>query len=334
MFEEDELNVTTTSSVGHKVDIFYYGPDPVVGPSILERSNDQIIDSVFQIVGFSQRKPLSIYRPETGRLMQCLNWLAISEPNPNDTTIMCTNKTITIPKDGVYMIKLRSSEIGSGGLANITINGNTTYSSAPFYYSSCQVELRAFWPKFSIMAYSATPSIDDPMLFVEGNVSERVVGFNDDRGGTVGSLFSLPTYDACVTDSFLVKTSSIHISSYGSLLPESTCNIRVVAYDDDAISFSPILRKGDKEILANHKEGEMVNVTSFTTLDGLIRLSSSDEISTVCVYDIQGVLLSTIGIKDKEASIPIEKTCIRRRGMYVIVTKTEKGTKVHKVYVK
>jgi len=234
--QNDIINFTTTSSTPHKLDVFFYGERTVFNPIYLGEGDTTDGIRIDPIV--IRRKNVIAYEPATNSQAQGLNWLGVSESdNGGNHTIY---KTITIPRTGLYMIKLRGSGNGVQGLADLCINQTEYHNDCPFFYYGNEVEFPADHRRHSAMAYSSWPGHSDPMIFIEGNVSERVVAFNDDHSDINSFSYGLDEWDPFVEMVFSVKTSAIHLSNYGSLNPDTTCILRFIANAGNGVNaYSP-----------------------------------------------------------------------------------------------
>lgn len=231
-YENQDIFIATSSTVEHNIDMVFLGTP---GFPNFVGSNTSTPDVSINGFGDLIERPnyaklrLS-YTQATSDEMQGLNWRGPSEYSLNSTSHLATIH-ITIPKDGYYFLRVRTKDAGKIGVADVNINGDYFYEDVPISYSMVSYSIPANGEKYVCMARSSRPGYDDTLLFVEGNRSEKIVGFNDDCSSSNGSLFKLGYYDSYFADTYKVKTSGISVSNYSSVSPKSTCSIIVRKFD-------------------------------------------------------------------------------------------------------
>lgn len=177
-----------------------------------------------------------LYTEATSDEAQGLNWKRNSTMNKSaDYESSFTTK---IPFTGLYMVKLRSTQNRILTVGDMTIAYTTKpttsafpqyhqdmYENVPIYYSSVEYIVPKNADNYTILTKGKQGDPRDPMLFVEGNDANRVVGFNDDATNDAISAYGLQPKDACIEQIYNIATSDLHITNYTSLNPETTYTV-------------------------------------------------------------------------------------------------------------
>ena len=242
-----------------------------------------------------------------------LSWKKISEPvitptSTSKTPIYEATIRVRIPLTGLYMLKPRTIKSKVASIANVSING-VTYNKVPIYYNHIDCVMPADGVKYSAYTVCDNPEVDDPMIFVEGNAGNRIVGFNDNISDNDRRLYSEPSEkDAFVNLSYKVDTSGLHVTSNNSNNPQSNCMV-YGGINISRPSFAP-KRNPVRNIHPKDKGNSIANVE---------------------IFDINGILLKKIETTDN-GTANIGKL---KPGIYIVNTTNEIGEKsTHKIIVK
>ena len=312
-----ELNIVTRGSIGHEVDVFYFGQlNTPVG-----NLGNKITQSVW---------------PASNSEAEGLNWLGVSEDSAGLANVQKIDKTIRITKTGYYILKLRSKQNGVLGTVDMTVNGTFSFRNCPVYYAGQTLVIpdstvRTLYTKCSMPLYG------DPMLFIEGNVSDRIVDFNDD-GNQTG--FGQSLYDSFISRSFNVKTSAFHISNYSSVLPTSFCDVYYVHGDSTEAALAKKHHTdihGKKAIVPVSEPNNQVSFyPESPSLSTAMSISSSTRILGIRTYDLSGRELRSLHGMGQTCFSPLrpDELGISEKGVYLFVVNTENGIFVRKINFK
>ena len=265
---------------------------------------------------FSQNALDLFYYGDTDSITNYINnlsWKQICEPvitpaSNNITPMYKATIKVRIPLTGLYMLKPRTIKSKIASIANVSING-VSYNKVPIYYNHIDCVMPADGVKYTAYTVYDNPEIDDPMIFVEGNAGNRIVGFNDNISDNDRRLYSEPSEkDALVKLSYKVDTSGLHVTSNNSNNPQSSCMV-YGGINISRPSFSP-KRNSVRNIRPKDKGNSIVKVE---------------------IFDINGILLNNVEATDNGT------VCIGKlnSGVYIVSTINEIGAKsTHKIIVK
>lgn len=275
---EEFVASATTNSFKNALDLFYYGE----------------IDS-------------------TTNYINDLSWKQIGEPvisatsDRKNPTYTATLK-VRIPRTGIYMLKPRTIRDRVANITNVNING-MTYNKVPVYYSHIDCIMPADGIKYTAYTVCDNPETDDPMIFVEGNAGNRIVGFNDNISENDRKLYHDPSEkDALVNLSYKVETSGLHVTSNNSNNPLSSCMV-YGGINISRPSFAP-KKLPLKNMISNVKDNRINNVKIFDKNGFFVKKVQATDSGDVHIGNLNA-------------------------GVYILCTTNNKGEKsTHKIIVK
>jgi hypothetical protein len=343
--KDQDIFITSSSDIAHDIDVIYYGelilPPPL--PDEEDTSDISITDSDVTETQ-SKRPPVTKKVPDlpmiyaTSAEMQGLNWKNESEQVVNSTKQVATVR-MTVPKTGYYLVRLRSHENGVLGTADLNFNGTYYYEDATIYHTSLSCVIPADGNEYTTLTNCYNPGTDDPMIFILGAASERIVGYNDDGASAIISEYNLDKRDAVITQKYNMPTSNITVSNYSSSAPESSCSILArisSAVDEDAIS--TIMRSKTNQITSvidELKESTSnVNILGTFNLGSMLYLNSDNIIQDVMAYDIMGAEIGHIKCEKKCLELSTSSLNINKIGIYIIRVLTDVGSITKKIVIK
>lgn len=357
---EQEIFITSSSHVEHAFDMFYYGkeksfiayPDSFLRPVIPVRpstpgqlSNYSTINPSF--IGDSvhtypsiNAKLRTIYTPATSEEIQGMNWKGVSERAVNSSNVYVATLKITIPKTGIYMIKLRSANDRVLSIADLNVDGVYYYENVPIYYARIDCVMPADGNSYAALTMCNNQGTDDPLLFVEGNVGERIVGYNDDTPSQKKQYFDLDAWDSYIRQEYRVKTTGLHVSSYSSSKPESKCIVMGGISEEAEASgksmISPRTKTNETTERSNiENENTILISPKSPEILSSINISSQEKINAIHVYNMSGVKTATYTVNDNRTTIPLSELNINSSGLYIFSIETEDGyTSQQKVSVR
>lgn len=323
--EGQKIRLNTISKIPHSLDIFYLGQ-----PYYTKDISINTLSSL-ENIGFEHIKP--IYKKASSDEMQGLSWKRNSIIKLDTTPIeYFTDMRIKIPKTGIYMIKSRSANRNMLGSIEFYLN-NEYECSSPIYYSYIDCEFPDS-TNCGIIAKS-DKSNTDPMLFVEGNLGGRIVGFADDTYNTdIKSQYNLQETDAFLAQSYKFKTSRIHVCNYSSLDPERTCTLKGFILDESSEFKSPqndINQDIEERIVLS---GKNIIRRQAITMCEPIEINPTNGIKGLTVYNIKGIILSDIPLNESTREILCKHIGINSKGMYLLVFHTTNGDISKKIIIK
>ena len=338
-----EISVSSTSETPHVIDIFYYGKQELVAtdpisPIIPVNSVSETTGCVIDTADFvpypsipGLDKITIAYISATPDEIQGLNWKAVSERTSDNTGIYSASKTITIPVTGLYMIKLRSATDRTLGVADVTVNGLYSYEDSPIYYAKVSYSI----PDNAGYAVMTVKDDGDPMLFIEGNDAERIVGYNDDAPSDSASAYSLTTYDSFVFQSYHIRTTGMHVCNFSTLNPESTCTVMVGTPENSNLGSNVYSLKNHREESAGlsdvYAENNATIFPSPASISQPVTIIDSGTIHRVKIYGLCGTMVADIAADNSVMTFTPSEHNIIRGGIYIFTVETENGMSVYKI---
>lgn len=332
--EGEELSVNSASRIQHCVDVFYIG----------QPYNFNIANSASKANEFNtnncdgttiepplQLKPVFI--PASTEEMQGLSWKRnpIVNLDSGSKVFFTTSMKIRIPKTGLYIIKARSIQNGMLGTVDISINGKYEYD-APIYYSAVNCIFPADDNNYAVLT-KADDIYSDPMLFVEGNMGNRIVGFADDNGNdNIKSAYGLGLYDAYLSQVYKIRTSNMHVTNYNSLSPEKTCVLKGFLEEGNQLGKAMANITCKKEEQGN-KELAIYGPQSVMPTS-VAQFSSPIEITNIQAFDMHGRLMSTATINSSKCTVSIHMLGLHKKGVYILIFNTREGKISRKIVVR
>lgn len=330
--QNQEVHFATSSTIPHVVDIFYYGSEKrITADSLFSISNKG-----FYITPTSMAKSIGdfttvqippkitmMYTPATADEIQGLNWKRISQRNASIQDRHFTDFTINFHKEGFYMVKLRSIENQTLGVADLTID-NLTYESVPMYYSAIDCTMPADGKPYAAAALRNSEPLSDPMLFVEGNDGLRVVGYSDDNGGTILGEQINKGKDAFIKQTYYIDTQRLHVCNYSSENPEGNCIIIGGASDEDDQN----TENSPTELSVKASKKHTYNSFSPSISDARKAPQPNNNVISIDIFDISGKRIKTC-----QTTSGVHSLLVNIPGVYIIQTTTESGTYREKLII-
>ncbi len=339
--EGQEIFITASSQTEHSIDMFFYGT---------KYQNFNVSDTAILIaskhIGHTPSSPQSeedfitgrakyTYTPAAPEEIQGINWRSPSELTLNTPQAHVSTMLVTIPKTGYYMIKIRSTQNRTLGVADVNVNGDYFYENVPIYYYKVDCEMPA-GTKYGALAMSNNNG-DDPMLFVEGGGSFKIVGYNDDAPAEPRQDYNLRYNDSYVGQVYFFPTKALHVCSYSSKDPESACTIigRIPDYYESQEAPKAIAnaRKNETEKTSgNLFLEESVSISpKAAELSSSVTISSNDMIKKIQVFNMSGVKIADCTVNDYSSNIRLSEMNINNNGIYIVNVETENGTISQKI---
>lgn len=335
-----EIFITSSSIAEHKIDVVFYGTSTIT--SVLNDSSattqpryPYMSTSSNGYVTIDKREQY-MYKRATSEEMQGLNWVGPSQKSLNSTTQVATVQ-ITIPKTGMYLVRLRTKESGLVSVADLNVNGAYYYEDVPISLSKVDCEIPADGNEYATMTCCDNFGTDDPFLFIHGNSSDRIVGFNDDGPSKKINQYNLSAWDSYISQRYLIRTSGISVSNYSSYKPVSKCSIlaRVLEGSESAAAQMMAQRKGTTgmSVISTKKENSVI-IPNNVERGSLLTVDAAEKINRISVFNLSGNCIGSASGKGKSVVISTSHLNMSQPGIYVISVETEKGITSKKVIVR
>lgn len=349
--KEQEIFIATSSTAPHKIDVVYYGSEPkyIENPGILQPINSIIspsnsdtnnsTNSNSLITNPEITLPIAKYRlaytPATSEEMQGLSWVFPSEKSLNSSIQLATAK-ITIPKSGIYLIRVRHASNGGSAIADVNVNGVYYYTDIPITlaYKDCVIPAdNNYYASFTCCNNFGT---DDPYLFIHGARCDKIVGFNYDAPSAKVKQYNISYLDSYISQKYLMETSGISVSNYSSSKPTSRCNIVARISEGAAQSVAKARAKGGNTagVTEIAITDESVRIAVPENLSGSFSINATEKIQKVSIYGLAGNHIGSVTCKDSCAYIPASSLNITQMGIYIISVETSTGITSKKVVLK
>ena len=341
-FTKDQVIFITTSSYSsHKIDIIYFGSpsqliiDPIIPIDPNSSSNNVIGNNQTTGGNGFNLKPDHIYTPATSQEMQGLNWLFPSQKTLN-SSIQVASARITIPKTGLYLVRVRHADNYTTGVADVNINGDYYYEDAPISYVYNPCYLPSDGEEHNVFTMCANPGVDDPFIFIHGAAGDRVVGFNDDAPSNMVAYHGLDDWDSYISQVYSIHTDGISVNSYSSNNPISHCDIYalvpeyIIDRDVDNISISDKNLSTSKEI-----NSALVDVVSPSDTYGDFSIRANESIKNIIVSDFSGNIVGSVSdVNRSSIVVPASFVNIKEPGGYFLQIETVSGMATKKFILK
>ncbi len=345
-----EIFITTTSETEHFIDVMYRTSDKSIFGTISSTANRKAntniiipppvtIDSSYirypDTIPTFYGKMREFYELATSEEMQGLNWKGISAPAKNTTKQVATVR-FTVPKSGKYLVRLRSKKNGVLSVADLNVNGEYYYENAPIYFAGVSCVIPADGYTYASMTNCSVPGTDDPLIFIHGANSDRLVGFNDDGPSSKLTQYNLSGWDAYIAQKYLVKTNGISVSNYSSSKPVSKCDIlaRVVEDAPQPTAVKAPKSRETSESTSIPIVDNSVSIPGMVGLDATLTITATDNINRVSVFGLAGNRLGSIESGSPSISVPVSELNILQRGIYIVSVETATGVTSQKVVIK
>ena len=328
----DDIHFQSSSTVEHVIDVAYCG--------VFIKNTMSTNDNSTTANGHSTNNPSNniisnnILLPSTEE-MQGLNWKFPSEVSAGNANRQVAKGIITIPKTGLYMVKMRSAKNGLLSIANLVVNNKYSYESAPIYYSSVDYEIPADGNYYSAIAISPETATN-PMLFVEGADAERIVGFYyDTQSPFFESYKPIIKRNAYIIQSYLVKTTGLHACNFSSSSPETSCNILINPLNPTIEAQQPLRTMAADATGIELADSRVAVSPNPVSRELSVTISSTNEISRIDAYGIAGSRVTSVPASGHSVTIPLADLGIHEAGMYVLNVTTSGGKEsTHNIIVK
>lgn len=191
--------------------------------------------------------------------------------------------------------------------------------------------------EYASMTKSANPGIDDPMIFIHGNGSDRVVGWNDDGPAAKIEENNLDKRDAYISQVYKVPTSGISVSSTSSSRPVSKCHVitRMAVNDSQPSSQKKAPEVNNMTYISKlSMESEGISIPGSVKLGEGLAISSENRIKEISVFDMAGNMLAKKTVNSDSASMSLSSLNIDSAGVYVVTVATDKSKVSGRILVK
>ena len=172
-----DIFITSSSGAAHDLDVVYFGSPSISMPSSAP-ARTGIGPTIIQPGGNPYLKPDITYTPATSEETQGLNWKGVSEAAINSTMQVATVR-MTVPKSGIYLVRVRTRVSGAYSVADLNINGEYFYENVPITFHKVKCTIPADGNEYATMTRCATYTEDDPFLFIHGGGGDRIVGLKE-----------------------------------------------------------------------------------------------------------------------------------------------------------
>lgn len=337
--------LTTSSSKPHIIDMMYCGqykqtgflvnpPGPPIFPPVTPPLHSNAVNPGANLPDLEIVTLVYASSEE----MQGLNYIAHSEELPGSDSNVATLKVASIPKTGVYLIRLRTTDNNVQGTADLHIDNEYYFDNCPISCSRRDKIIPADGNEYVIMTKSDNSGIDDPMVFIHGNRSDRLIGWNDNGPYDILKDFGLYKRESYIRQIYRMPTSSISVSNASSSSPVSRCDvITYIIQDNSQPEQAPF--KTQSADTVNRKMGAEFNPVHVEfpgslKSDEYLNVNSTSEIETITVSDLSGNMLSSLCVKSNSVSVPVSSLNMASKGIYVVSVTTCDGVKSGKILVK
>lgn len=336
--EGQEVSFKTSSKTPHAIDLFIFASTPLsasVGGSLAGGSSlgGLVIGKDFPLTDPSVPYNKGLYILPTNNEMQGLSWKRNSEPSLSNPDNHEALMKVKIPKAGKYMLKLRSADNNVLGVCDLTMNGSYRYNNVPIYYYGVSEQIPADGDAYLVYAAGVNPESDDPMLFVQGNAADRIVGYNDDAPSDVLQEWSLGKHDSYFCQVYKVKASGVHVCNYSSSNPESSCFIDVwnkaeLAAAQNAVSAqrSFVSAKSPTERMGLSGRVQECSATK--------QLPVSSDVKSIQVFSLSGTRVASFSSERCHSGVSVSDFSGKKGEAYIIVSETGHGLVTQKIIVK
>lgn len=328
--KNQEIFITSSSDIEHTIDVQFYGTRNV---PILPPKSPGILDSlgVIKYKTTLTLRPIYLYTPATSAEMQGLSWSRPSEKALNSTKQVGTVK-ITIPQTGLYLVRMHSKEIGELSVADLNVNGEYYYEDAPIYFSYVPCKIPADGIEYASMT-NCYSSSDNPMIFIHGGGSDKLVGYNNNGESSKLTEYGLSSLDAYISQVYYMPTTGISVSNYSSSNPDSKCSIYARVANGNHANAAKAMRN---ELSSTTSIGDVndnnTNSLSISIQGNLLNICSDIGIKSVKVYALSGSTLAHFTCNGTETHVSMPS--IMGKGIYVVSVETKQGISSRKLVVR
>lgn len=330
-YEEGEtINVTTTGTAPHYIDIFYVNSTPLrLEPYPLYPRDFVKEGEVKQTsnLGMGNKFILPFWRiAECDRFTQQLGWLAISQKARNNS-FHIASKTILAPKTGLYFIKVRRQTEGDTGVADVIVDNLYFYEKQPIACSGRQAVMPRGEERVA-MTLKLPEDTDenlkyDPWIFIEGAGGHRVVAYDDDASQEQRQKYGAKRNDAVIEMSYDMPTTGFHLVSYRSETPKFLCHV-----------ITDLDPKGDESMRFERQTiptRDVCSLLEITTDGQSLSLQRREPVKLISlqILDINGIALftSACNASDDKSRYQIDISSLKNETptIYYVVIDTDQG---------
>lgn len=326
-----QIYITTSSAVPHKIDAMFYGTPYEFRPNItngdsLVLNPGKSFPGTLNPGSFPSDSRLKLaYTHATSEEMQGYGWVSPSEKTLNSSSHVATMR-LDVPKTGMYLIRVRHTVSGASSVADVTVNGMYFYENAPISLAYFDYKIPSDGKKHASMTLSYDLDKDDPLLFIHGGGCDRIVGYNDDGPKDKNELYELSSKDSYISQKYFMKTSGISVSNYSSLDPQSFCTV-YADINEETPNLSKSKGKNVSSKTFSNSNG-IVDTTVISipaTVNGTLSISGPEKIESISVYGVAGNCIGTVAVDKLNISIPIRDLMVTTSGIYIVCIKTTSG---------
>lgn len=325
--------ITSSSGAAHDLDVVYFGSPSISMPSNAP-AKAGISNPIFRPDTVPYLKPDIVYTPASSEETQGLNWKGISEAAINSTMQVATVR-MTVPKSGIYLVRVRTRASGAMSVADLNINGEYFYEDVPITFYKVNCTIPADGNEYATMTCCATYTVDDPFLFIHGGGGDRIVGLNDDGSLSILNDYGLSLWDSYVKQRYHIPTSAISVSSYSSSKPRSTCTIIARVNENEVQPGNLIM--SDKDVtsgIENTAVDNSVVISYATSRNNAIAVNAKERLNRVSAYGLSGKLLGFTNVQGTSALVDLADLNVTMPGFYVITVDTDDSSVSKKIVVK
>ena len=342
--KDQEIFITSSSPAAHKLDVIYYGSDPIVlnpinpttgtddGTNVLSGGTNSVQSSSINDKDLIFTYP---YIPATSEEMQGLSWVHPSEKTLNSST-QVASAIFTVPKSGQYLIRVRHAQNGRSAVADVNVNGAYFYENVPITLAYRECVIPADGNTYATFTCCNNTRTDDPYLFIHGAESDKIVGFNDDGPKSKIEQYDLSSRDSYISQRYFIKTKGLSVSNYSSSAPKSSCDVfaRMSEGTEQSMAKSKGKGRDTAGISCQSLINESIKVVVPDNLNGSFSITSDERIVKVSAYGLAGDCIGSVGCKGSYVVLPASSLNIHMPGIYVIGVETANGIISRKVAVK
>lgn len=325
----ENIFISSSSDKPHIMDVMYCGEYKEVDPFPSFPSDP--IPVGISPKGFEvgiEPHPTTKFFYATSEEMQGLNWKNESEKVTGSKSQVATLKITSIPKTGVYLIRIRTKDNSVQGVVDVHVDNDYFFEEIPISRSFRAASMPADGVEYASMTKSDNPTQDNAMIFIHGNGSDKVVGWNDDGPADKIKENDLDRHDAYISQVYKVPTSGISVSSTSSSKPVSKCHVITrMAVSDGQSSSQKKVPEGinTASISRLNMESEGISIPGSVKFgDGLV-ISSESRIKELYVFDMAGNMLAKRAVDSDRISMPLSSLNIDSVGVYVVTVATDRS---------
>ena len=336
--KDQVIFITTSSDASHKIDVVYFGSpsQSILDPVNPNGSSNNVIGNNQTVGGNRFNLKLDYtYTLATSQEMQGLNWMFPSQQTLNSSKQVATAR-ITIPKTGLYLIRVRHTDNYTTGVADVNVNGDYYYEDVPISYVYKPCYLPRDGEEHNVFTMCANPGVDDPFIFIHGAAGDRVVGFNDDAPSNMVTYHGLDDWDSYISQVYSIHTDGISVNSYSSNNPISHCDIYalvpeyIIDRNVESISIADKSLSHSKRI-----ESALVDVVSPSDTYGDFSIRANDSIKNIIVSDFSGNIVGCVSdVNRSSIVVPASFVNIKEPGGYFLQIETVSGMATKKFVLK